>query len=191
MQPELLPVWVRRGCEVVGAVRFHEGVRSMLVPIESVEQHPQNPNNGDVDEIVTSILKNGMYRPIYVQRSTKFILAGNTTWAACLQLGAQEIPVVWLDVTDTDALRILTGDNEIAASARRDEAQLLEVLDMIIEDDGVEGLLGTGLQERDVDKLRQLVESRIDADELERAIEPKEKKPHGLVHKCPECGFVF
>lgn len=129
-----------------GLVQYHPALADLMVDIDAVTQHPDNNNNGDVDQVATSIEVNGMYRPIYAQRATKYIVAGNTTWEACKNLGAQLIPVIWLDVDDIAALRILLADNKIAALAVPDDAATLALLDLLVEHDS---LVGTGWAEKD------------------------------------------
>lgn len=130
---------------VSGDVKFHPSLEPLLEDIRRVRPHPENPSSGDEDEIVTSIEVNGMYRPIYVQESTGYILAGNTTYAACMSLRALRIPVVWLDVDDEQALRILLGDNELARLAIVDRALLSPLVARLLETEM--RLLGTGYRE--------------------------------------------
>jgi len=127
-----------------GHVRYHPALRDLLEPIERVTPHPDNPSNGDEEEIEGSIEANGMYRPVEAQLSTGHILAGNTTYAACLSLGASEIPVIWLDVDDETALRILIGDNEIARKAWVDPGLLNPHLELLQRT--AKGLVGTGFR---------------------------------------------
>ena len=47
------------------------------VPLASLKRHPDNPRRGDVKAIALSINKNGFYGAVIVQRSTRYILAGN------------------------------------------------------------------------------------------------------------------
>jgi hypothetical protein len=119
-----------------GQVRYHDALEPLLVDIDSVSQHPDNYNNGDVDELMELILDVGMYRPIEVQASTAYIAAGNTTWEACKTLGATRIPVVSLDIDDTTTYKIMVGDNEIARLARPDRGQLARLLDQLMEVEG-------------------------------------------------------
>lgn len=123
------------------SVRFHESVMHLLVDIDGVRQHPRNPNNGDVEAIEESILTNGFYNPVIAQESTGHILAGNHRYAALLALGSKVIPVVWVDVSDEDALRIVIADNRTAELAVRDEHSVSDLLHMLEETEG--GLLGT------------------------------------------------
>jgi ParB-like chromosome segregation protein Spo0J len=129
-----------------GGVKFHPDLEPLLVDIARVRPHPDNPSNGDQDAIEESIEINGMYRPVYVQRSTGYVLGGNTTYAACLGLGAEVIPVIWLDVDAEGAWRILLGDNQIARLALVDKALLLPQLDALLQTEL--RLLGTGFAEQ-------------------------------------------
>lgn len=138
-----------------GMVGFHESLAPLMRDIDSVVPHEENYNNGDVELITDSIATNGMYRPIYVQAGTDRIIAGNHTWMACKELGATQIPVVTLEVSDTDARRIMVADNEIARKAKPDTGLLVELLNKI-QDDG--GLLGTGMTEQELAQLQALNE---------------------------------
>lgn len=130
---------------VSGGVKYHDALEPLLDDITRLRPHPDNPSSGDEDEIVTSIGVNGMYRPVMAQSSTGYVLAGNTTYAACLNLRALRIPVVWLDVDDVAALRILLGDNELARRAIVDRALLTPLVNRLLETEL--RLLGTGYRE--------------------------------------------
>jgi ParB-like chromosome segregation protein Spo0J len=164
-----------------GEVRYHDALEHLMVPIDTVTQHPDNYNNGDVEELAVSIEVNGMYRPIYVQQSSQYILAGNTTWAACKMLRAEIIPVVPLDVNDITADRILSADNAIAGLARPDDGMLLTLLERLAANDALTGS-GHGLD--DIERLRAIVEIPF---------EPFPEVPPVInaAHKCPECGYEW
>lgn len=121
------------------------------VPIDSVQPHPRNPREGDVGAIVESIKANGVYRPLYVQRSTGHIIAGSHTWRAQKALGANTVRVVPLDVDDDEALRILLVDNranDIASYNDEGLAQLLKELATTPR-----GFEGTGFDAEALDEL--------------------------------------
>lgn len=124
-------------------------LEGMLVDITTISPHPSNPRNGDTDLIVESIRENWLYRPVYVQKSTGHILAGNHTYASLIELGAGKIPVVWLDVDDTRAAKILLVDNKSADSGGYDTGLLAQILD----DLGYDDLAGTGYDADDLDNL--------------------------------------
>lgn len=132
------------------SIYIHEELRPYLVPIESISQHPDNPNSGDVDAIADSILVNGFYNPLIVQASTGYILAGNHRYAAMLKLGEPAVPVVRVDVDDATALKILIVDNRTAELSERDPRALETILKQLAID---EDLLGTGYMEEDLGDL--------------------------------------
>ncbi len=167
-----------------GLVRFHEDLEPLLIPIDAVCQHPNNYNNGDVDALAESIEVSGMYRPIYVQRSTHYIVAGNTTWEACKSLGAEKVPVIFLDLDDIAATKIMLADNRVAALARPDDAHLLSILDDLAVRDTLDG---TGWNDNTVEGLR-LLQNAINHTPLGYPGVPAEL---GDEHTCPNCGHTW
>lgn len=134
------------------AVRWAEGVKPLLVPIDQVRQHPDNPNNGDDENLVESIQTNGFVTVITADANTGYIIAGNTRYRALLALGATEIPVAWVDHWDeTGAVRYLIGDNASARKAVMDvDAQLglLKLLEL-----SEIGLQGTSISDAEYQKM--------------------------------------
>ncbi len=82
-----------------------------LVPVGAIAAHPENPNSGDLDSIGESLDANGFFGACLVQRSTGLILAGTHRWLAAKAAGLASVPVIWADVDDEHALRILLADN--------------------------------------------------------------------------------
>ena len=167
---------------ISGLVRYHDDLSQLMTPIDDVQQHPENWNNGDLDAIVESIEVNGMYRPIYVQKDTGYIVAGNHTWLACKMLEATEIPVVYVDIDNHAARKILVADNRIAALARPDDGQLLDLLDRIAVDSGLQG---SGYDENSVEALRLLQEKLAG---IPIGAGPN---PFQLDLCCPACGHTW
>jgi len=95
--------------------------------IETIYPHPRNPHNGDVEAIKRSIAKNGVYAPVVIQKSTRFVVKGNHTYEALMDLGFPTLPVVTLDIDDDRALRILLTDNRISQRGN-DDPGLLKTL---------------------------------------------------------------
>lgn len=117
------------------------------VPTGEVRPHPDNARQGDVGAIHASITHNGVYRPLIVQRSTGHILAGNHTYQAMLHHGLDQVPVVYRDVDDEQAKRIMVADNRTADLGDYDKQVLLDTLQ------GLDGLEGTGYDGDDLDTL--------------------------------------
>lgn len=125
------------------------------VSVASLVEHPDNPRQGDVGAISTSIERFGVYQPIVVQRSTKRVLAGNHRLKAARALGRETIPVWWLDVDDDEARAILLADNRLSDLATYDEAQLLAVVRDVAERSTLDG---TGWDGDDLDDLIKKLE---------------------------------
>lgn len=136
-----------------GTVLAHPTLEPLLEDLDTLRPHPENPKSGDTEAIAESIETNGLYRPLYAQKSTGYILAGNHTYHAALELGATTLPVIWLDIDDQTARRILLADNRTADLGRYDDALLVELLLAI---DQTDSLTGTGYTHDDLDLLLTL-----------------------------------
>jgi len=121
------------------------------VPIDTVQTHPQNVRQGDVGAIAESLSLHGQYRPIVVQKSTGYILAGNHTWKAAKSLGWTKIAVTVVDVDDEQAKRILLVDNRANDLATYDDNSLAEILKELASTETA--LEGTGFDGDDLDDL--------------------------------------
>jgi ParB-like chromosome segregation protein Spo0J len=148
---------------------IHESLKESIIDIDSVEPHPKNARQGDVGMIATSLELNGQYRPIIIQESTGFIIAGNHTWKAAKSLGWTEIAATKLSVDEDQSFRILLADNKANDLASYDDSDLLNLLIEMNESD--RGLEGTLFSCDDIDDLMALLESN----DLEDVIEE-----HGL-----------
>lgn len=117
------------------------------VPIGRLLPHPENPRRGNVTAIAESIRVNGFYGTIVAQKSTGYILAGNHRWQAAQEAGLEKVPVVYVDVDDAAARRILLADNKTADGARYDD----DALARLLSDLGT--LDGTGWSNDELDAL--------------------------------------
>lgn len=147
------------------------------LPLDRVQQHPSNVNNGDVDALEESILINGFYSPIIVQKSTGYIIAGNHRYSVLLKmagdplkygsgvLGAEPntIPAIVLDVSDEDAMRMMLADNRITRLGHDDEGLLVGLLKELEQTE--ESLLGTGYTDIDLANLLAMSDVPLDLDE--------------------------
>lgn len=128
-------------------MKAQEQFKTTLVDINILQEHPQNYKQHPEDQlyhIIESIKEHGIYRNIIVSKDN-YILAGHGVVRACKKMDKKEIPVIYIDIphTDSKALKILVGDNEIANLGIRDNKSLAEILQQI-KSDGLNGLLGTG-----------------------------------------------
>lgn len=88
------------------------------MPISSLKNHPKNPRRGNVAAIAESLQVSGQFKPILVQVSTRYVLAGNHTMKAARSLGWSNISVNWIDCDDEQAVQILLADNKASDAGR-------------------------------------------------------------------------
>lgn len=98
------------------------------VSITELKEHPRNPNRNELYPIVDSIEKVGFYGAIQAQRSTGYIITGNHRYRAAIAAGLTEVPVIYLDIQDDEAYRIMLSDNKIAEAGRQDQDQVDKLL---------------------------------------------------------------
>lgn len=120
-----------------------------LSPIEALQYHPENPRHGDVESIEDSIRENGFYNPIVVQASTNHVLIGNHRLKAARRLGLTEAPVLFIDVDDMEAKRIMLSDNATADKAVNDDMAIARIMRQLDQETG--NTHGTGYDEEEVD----------------------------------------
>ena len=96
-------------------------LRALVVPIDCVELHPRNPRRGDVAAVAASLARFRQVKPIVVQRSTGYVIAGNhvlhlggyddTLLAAILaeQQAADNLAATGYDVDDVATLLAEAG----------------------------------------------------------------------------------
>lgn len=119
-----------------------------LVSAADLVPHPDNPRHGDVDSIAESVAHNGFYGALIVQRSTRRVLAGNHRLYAARQEGIEQLPVIWVDVDDDAARRILLVDNRSNDVATYDAGKLEALLAELNVTE--HGLAGTGYSAADL-----------------------------------------
>lgn len=106
------------------------------IGIDTVEPHPDNARVGDVSAIAESLTRFGQVKPILVQKSTGFVVAGNHTREAAKSLGWEEIAAVLLDMDDETAKAYLLADNRLSDRAKYDQAKLYDSLEGLLDLDG-------------------------------------------------------
>jgi hypothetical protein len=132
-------------------------LEALLVDAMELRPHPENPRRGDVQGIASSLRRFGQVRPIVVQASSGFIVAGNHTYrAATEELGWSKVAAVRVDLSDDEARAYLIADNRWSDAATNDDAALVAVLERLADDGRLDG---TGYSADDVDDLRALIGS--------------------------------
>src|ERR1700758_2762431 len=107
--------------DVGGEAAHVERPRSQRkVPIEFLKPNPRNPrrtfSDAELAELAESIRQHGVIQPIVARpvRGThdRFeIIAGERRWRAAQAAGLHEVPIVPVDVSDSDALEIAIIEN--------------------------------------------------------------------------------
>lgn len=139
------------------------------VELDQLRTFHANPRRGDTARIAASLRVNGQYRPIVGNRGTHTgrpneVLAGNHTLTAMRDLledtGDERwarIAVVWRDVDEDQAKRIVLADNRTADVGGYDETALVGLLG------GLDDLEGTGYDLGDFEALEASLDAGLSA----------------------------
>ena len=138
-------------------------------------QHPAE----QLSAICRSLSENGQYRPILVQASSKRIIAGHGVVEAARALKWKEIECLELEVSDSEAERLLVDDNEMSRLSTQDDAALLGILTDLLGSESEPYSYRPG-------ELEEMM-AGLEAPALE--VDEKEAKAVGV--KCPRCGHEF
>ena len=137
-------------------------VEKKNVKLDELKLYPDNPNQGDIGAIATSIEEFGQYRSIVVNKNTMEILAGNHTYLAMKMLGKETIDAEFVDVDDITAKKIVLADNRLSEISLYDEVALKGLLEEVAS--GSTGLKGTGFDNDDLDALIAELDTPLDLD---------------------------
>jgi len=164
----------------------HESLMGDMVDATEVVPHQENANNGDVDEIVSSMSRVGIYRPIIASRRTRRILAGHHVYEAMLREGFDKVPVKFVDVDEDQERVILLGDNGIARRAWMDPALEIDLLKKVLTsaEEPHWALMGTGYDEAMVAALVQASATPFRADSMGTP-------ETSMLVTCPNCNHEF
>lgn len=130
------------------------------VSVEDLKVHPNNPRKGNLKALSESLEVNGFYGAIIAQKSTGYILAGNHRYMASREKGVTELPVIWVDVDENQAKKILLADNRTSDLAIYDEEELADLLQSL------DNLEGVGYSEKDLNMLLGIEDNNDDDHEL-------------------------
>ena len=128
----------------------------IVVEIDKLTPHPQNARIHDLPKIMRSLERFGQVKPIIVQRSTGYIVAGNGTTAAAARLGWKQVKVHVQDMDDETALAYLVADNATSDGSSYDKGKLLDVLRSALSLDGM------GFDEADIESLNEDIHGKTE-----------------------------
>ncbi|WP_052428602.1 ParB N-terminal domain-containing protein [Actinopolyspora erythraea] len=156
------------------------------MPVDEITPHPDNPRHHDRASIREGLETNPQYKPIVVQKSTNYILAGNGTYAVATEdLGWTTIDVYLVDLDDTTARRVLAADNEIGAESGYFDEPLAKLLTSIIDETG--DLTGTGVS---VDYYEDVL-ARLGEEGSEAVEELASSGPPPVLHEPPATNAAY
>ena len=103
------------------------------VPIKSLKMWQDNPRQNDaaVGAIVASIEKFGYTNPVLVRKANREIIAGHTRVKALQQIGETHVPVILLDMSETDAHTYSIADNKLVENTPWDLPKLADVIESL------------------------------------------------------------
>lgn len=134
----------------------------VLIDIDSVEEHPENARIGDLEVIKESIVRFGQVKPIIVQQSSNFVIAGNNVRKSMKELGRDKVYAIFQDVDDETAKAYLLADNRTSDRASYNQNKLYESLEGLLD------LEGTGFDHDYVETLGDALGARtVDGPEAE------------------------
>ena len=107
--------------------------------LDELRHHPENARRGNVELIAESLRAHGQYKPVVVQSSTGYVLAGNHTLKAARSLGWDKIDAVVLDVDDDEAKRIMLVDNRSSDMGGYDDRLLASILGELADESALGG----------------------------------------------------
>ena len=156
-----------------------------MVPVDAIQPREDNVNQGDLGAVIESMDANSFYGAVLVQKSTSCIIAGKHRWLAAKDRGLKMVPVIWADVDDDRARRIMLADNRTQRLGMDDPAALAELLQRIDAETGT--LLGTGF---DADALDELL-ADLELSGAHDSADQDAAAPGSETVTCPECGHKF
>jgi len=165
-----------------------EQLQSLAVPIDNLQEDPENARRGDVAAIRRSLNVFGQRKPVVVKRTgvdaagrpTGIVIAGNHTFHAACDLEWSHIAAVFVDDDESTARAYALADNRTGELATWDDEQLsatlraLDATDFDMEtlgwsNDDLAALLSAGPYDDDNDSADS---SAADDDDAAAPIEP-------------------
>lgn len=123
--------------------------------IDKLIEHPKNARihtKRNLEAIKNSLESFGQTKPLLVQRSTMYVIAGNGTLQAMKSMGWTECDCHVLDLDDSKAYALSILDNKTGEMSEWDERTLTETLQQLKEDG--DGLLElSGFQDEELDAM--------------------------------------
>ena len=149
----------------------------VTVSLNDIEYHPDNARKGNKKKIKASIKRNGFLRPIVVQESTGYIVAGNHAVKVAKAMGIEEAPALIVDIPDDVADEFMAAENKTGDEATYYEDKLDALLGRISSRGG--SLEGTGYTKAEA----EAIHARAEWQDKNKVIDIKKGKGKGKKDK--------
>jgi ParB/RepB/Spo0J family partition protein len=148
------------------------GIKAEPVQLIDLKPHPKHYKvhlDDQLEHLIESIKQHGFYRNVVVAKDYT-ILDGHGVVSACRKLKLKEVPVIKLDIESDSpqALKILTGNNEIGKLAEIDDRKLSQLLKEVKDKDG---LSGTGYDRMMLANLVMITRPKHEINDINEAAE--------------------
>jgi DNA modification methylase len=120
--------------------QIHPSLEALAEPIGSLAALPGNARRGDVEAVKRSYVRFGQRKPIVGRVADRTVLAGNHQLQAALELGWDQIAVVWADDDEATGKAFALADNRTSDLGSYDDDALLKLL-LAVQSEGDDGLL--------------------------------------------------
>ena len=93
---------------------IHPSLKSLAVDIDTLDYLEGNPRIGNVEAIMASYTEFGQVKPIVAKKNedgTATVIAGNHQLEAAVNLGWEQIAVIFLEADDKKAIAFALADN--------------------------------------------------------------------------------
>lgn len=127
------------------------------VPVAELRPNPRNPNKHSEDQInrlMASLRRDHQTRPLLARRANSMLIAGHGVQTAARRLGWEQIGVIFLDVSQEDADRIMLSDDRLGTLSELDHRRVADLLNDIPEGDW----MATGYSVEEANKVLQASE---------------------------------
>lgn len=160
------------------------------VPLSALKAMKGNPRRNDaaIPKIAQSIERFGWTNPVLARRQDKVIVAGHTRVEAAKRIGLKTVPVIWLDLSPSDAKLYALADNRLAEIAEWDNDGLAIILRELQAEDA--DLASAGFDDDEVSRILGEVDADrlADVEEAEDAVTEPPKKPESIAGEVYELG---
>ena len=146
--------------------------------INEVTEHPRNVRihtKKNLQALKTSLSQFGQLKPIIVQKSTMYVIAGNGTLQAARALGWQQIECNIWDIDDNRANAFAILDNKTTDLSNWDQKGLLDMLQELGSDE-INMLDLTGFQTQDLQSMLKFQSGQMFEQKPKKQKKQKKKK---------------